>query len=155
MHINPDHYLETEQGRVFTQQRNKEAWAQCFQDLEHQFQSNAKLKKIYILIGAQGSGKTTWAISKNKDEPYNIVFDAILVKKQERRRIIERAQHFHIDCIAVYFDTSLEQCLSRNAKRSPDTHVNETALSNVYRAIERPTLDEGFTEIIISETQII
>ncbi len=33
MHLNPDHYLQTGAGRVFTAERNAAAWEQLYRDL--------------------------------------------------------------------------------------------------------------------------
>ena len=59
MHINPDHFLETAAGRVTTPERNAEAWKQCFELLDAALQSSDASTKVYVLIGPQGSGKST------------------------------------------------------------------------------------------------
>ncbi|QIO06642.1 AAA family ATPase [Acinetobacter shaoyimingii] len=149
MHINPDHYLETEHGRVFTDEGNQLAWERCFADLEEELDGNANIQRVYLLIGAQASGKSTWAKEKNNSEPDNIIFDAILVKKQERKSIINLIHNKKIAIIAIVFHTSLALCLKRNETRALDTRVDESALRNVFNAIEMPSLDEGFREIIV------
>lgn len=148
MHINPDHYLETAQGRVFTDKLNIQAWQKCFDDLKHTIQISKNIRLLYLLIGAQASGKSTWAKLKNIEEPENIIFDAILVKRVERQKIIQMLKGAHVDLVAVVFNTPLAVCLQRNAQRSKDTRVNEIALKNVYTAMELPTFDEGFIQII-------
>ena len=148
MHINPDHYLETVSGRVFTSERNQMAWAKCFHDLENEIINNSSVQIVYVLIGCQAAGKSTWADKKIKEEPYNIIFDAILVKKEERGPILEIARFHNIECVAVMFKTPLSICIERNNNRTLDTKVDEQALKNVFAAIEAPTLDEGFTSII-------
>ncbi|ENW97738.1 AAA family ATPase [Acinetobacter sp. NIPH 298] len=151
MHINPDHYLETDSGRVFTAERNQIAWAKCFDDFENEVINNSSVRMVYVLIGCQAAGKSTWADKKIKEEPYNIVFDAILVKKVERAPILDIAAQKNLQCIAVLFKTDLAICLERNAQRTIDKMVDEQALKNVFAAIEAPSLDEGFTNIIVSE----
>lgn len=151
MHINPDHYLETDSGRVFTSERNQIAWAKCFHDFENEVINNSSVQIVYVLIGCQASGKSTWADKKIKEEPYNIVFDAILVKKVERESILRIATQKNLQCIAVLFKTDLAICLERNAKRTIDKIVNQQALKNVFAAIEAPSLEEGFTNIIVLE----
>lgn len=151
MHINPDHYLETVSGRVFTAKRNQIAWAKCFDDFEKEVINNSSVQIVYVLIGCQAAGKSTWADKKIKEEPYNIVFDAILVKKVERAPIIDIAAQKNLQCIAVLFKTDLAICLERNGQRTIDKMVDEQALKNVFAAIEAPSLDEGFTNIIVIE----
>jgi predicted kinase len=148
MHINPDHYLETAQGRVFTDKRNIQAWQKCFDDLKHTIQTCKNIKRLYLLIGAQASGKSTWAKLKNIEEPENIIFDVILVKRVERQKVIQILKDSHVAVVAVVFNTPLAVCLERNAQRSLDTRVNETALKNVYAAMELPMLVEGFIQIV-------
>lgn len=149
MHINPDHFLETPLGRIFTPERNQTAWEKCFNVLKHEILFNPKIQKIYVLIGAQAAGKSSWAENKIKNEPNNIVFDAILVQKMERASIIKIANQHNIECIAVMFRTPLSVCLERNSKRTPDTKVDEQAIKNVFAALEAPSLDEGFRNIIL------
>ncbi|VTX93499.1 AAA family ATPase [Acinetobacter ursingii] len=146
MHINPDFYLQTPQGRIFSEAFNLEAWEQCYRALDDVLMIGT-VKKVYLLIGAQGSGKTTWAKQQYQREPNCVFFDAILVKKSERKIILDKISRFDIPCIAVYFNTSLEECLMRNRQRADDEIVNEQALKNVFQAIEVPQLDEGFESI--------
>ncbi|WP_368570838.1 hypothetical protein [Acinetobacter haemolyticus] len=53
------------------------AWAKCFHDLENEIINNSSVQIVYVLIGCQAAGKSTWADKKIKEEPYNIIFDAI------------------------------------------------------------------------------
>ncbi|NNP71763.1 hypothetical protein A7P53_04675 [Acinetobacter defluvii] len=152
MHINPDHYLETLHGRLWTLERNVAAWRQCFTDLHYTLSHNTQNHDVYILIGCQASGKSTWAKQHLLKHPDDIVFDAILVKKSERQPIIELTKKFNKNCIAVYFQTPLKICLQRNQQRPQDQVVSEHALTNVYKALELPTHKEGFDQIIIIDT---
>lgn len=148
MHIHLDAYLETGHGRVWTKSRNCQAWVQCFHDLEREVTWNRQVKKIYILIGCQASGKTTWAKFKHQEEPNNIIFDAILVKRCERKKILKIAKKYQMDCIAIFFIQSLDLCLVCNRLRPSDRFVSESALKNVHAAIEPPSIEEGFSDII-------
>lgn len=148
MHINPDHYLETKKGRRWTNKRNEQAWKYCLEDYLVQLRDDPEVKKVYLLIGCQGAGKSSWAEIKNKEEPKNIIFDAILVKKSERESLIKLALRYEKICIAVHFITNLSVCLSRNHERDLDKRADESALMNVFNAVEEPSIDEGFTSII-------
>lgn len=147
MHINPDHYLETEKGRIISPERNQEAWGKCFEALKNAL-ALTYIENAYVLIGCQASGKSTWAKQHLLQYPNTLVFDAILVKKSERHPILEQINQTNVPCIAVCFQTSLELCLVRNALRPPDEKVNEQALKNVYHALEAPSLEEGFDRIL-------
>lgn len=148
MHINPDHYLETINGRVWTKKRNQQAWQQCIKDYCIELLQNADVQIVYVLIGCQGAGKSTWAKMKHEEEPQNIIFDAILVQKSEREYLIKLARIYKKSCIAVYFTTTLKECLFRNQLRGVDKRADEHALKNVFLHVEKPSLNEGFSSIV-------
>lgn len=147
MHINPDHYLQTKQGRVISPKLNEKAWLCCFQALQDAL-SSATIKNTYLLIGCQASGKSTWAEQHLALHPNDLIFDAILVKKSERKPILTLIKRANLPCTAVWFQLPLELCLIRNALRAPDEKVNVQGLINVHGALEAPSLEEGFDHIL-------
>lgn len=156
MHINPDHFLQTESGRIVTTERNRAAWQRSYEALDAALQNASPLTVVYVLVGPQGAGKSTWAKSAAQTLPGAIVFDAILVKKNERKPILEAARSHSVKVVAVWFKTPLEVCLSRNASRPADEVVPAHAVRNVHAAIEQPTVAEGFAhviEVLADETQ--
>lgn len=147
MWINPDHFLETANGRIWTTERNQAAWSQCYAQLDHCLTQD-HYRKIYLLIGCQASGKSTWAKYQIKKEAGIIIFDAILMKKVEREPILAKVKKTQLTCIAVCMPRCLTVCLTRNHLRPLDERVNEIALHNVYQSLEVPNLHEGFDQII-------
>jgi predicted kinase len=148
MHINPDHFLETDAGRVTTHERNNEAWRLSYRALHRALAVADPDTEVYVLVGAQGSGKSTWARALLRSRPRVIVFDAILVKDRERSPILAAAEAKGLKAIAVWFKTPLSVCLIRNAARPIDEVVPEQAIRNVFAAVEPPTLSEGFDRVI-------
>ena len=148
MHINPDHFLETPEGRVVTAARNAVAWTQCYSALASALEQSSDDAALYVLIGAQGAGKSTWARARAIEEPGAIIFDAIIVKRVEREPILQAAMTRGVPVVAVWFKTSLDECLARNAARPADEIANERGLRNVYAAIEPPSKEEGFARVI-------
>jgi AAA domain len=148
VHINPDHFLETAEGRVTTSGRNAWAWEQCFTALPAALQAARPGARLYVLVGAQGSGKSTWARRLREQEPSAIVFDAILVRKSERAPILLAADEHGVPAVAVWFRTPLTVCLARNAARPPDQVADEQGLRNVFAALEPPTQAEGFVQVL-------
>lgn len=148
MHINPDHFLQTKSGRVITPARNAAAWAKCFDLLSEALQNASPSTKVYLLIGPQGCGKSTWARARNLSPENSIIFDAILVKRAERKPILAAVGAHSIQAVAVWFKTPIEVCISRNASRPSDEFVPEQAIRNVHRAIEPPSIAEGFVQVI-------
>lgn len=148
MHINPDHFLETPAGRVVTEERNAAAWAKCHAALAAALEASSRGATLYVLIGAQGCGKSTWARAKVIEDPTAIVFDAILVRRIERAPILVAAAARNIPVVAVWFKTPLGICLARNAARPTDQIAEVSGLKNVLAALERPDPEEGFAGVI-------
>ena len=146
-HINPDHFLQTEAGRVITPERNARAWEQSYEALDAALRHATEASTLYVLVGPQGAGKSTWARNLMEHDARAIVFDAILVKKSEREPLLRAARAHHVSSIAVWFRTPLETCLARNAARPKDEVVPERGIRNVHAAVEPPTTDEGFQSI--------
>jgi predicted kinase len=149
MHINPDNYLQTPAGRVTTPERNKVAWDQCYEALEAAARQAGPSTRVYLLVGSQGSGKSTWARARSAEQSADIFFDAILVKRSERARVLEIVRPFELGTIAVWFQTPLQSCLARNALRPEDEVVSEQAIRNVFAALEPPSIEEGFEDVLI------
>ncbi len=149
MHINPDHFLQTEHGRIVTPQRNTLAWEKSFHLLKNALQLAGSETRVYVMVGAQGSGKSSWV--KANALAHVIFFDAILVKRSERLPIILAAKAQGVAITAVWLRTPLAICIARNAARPADERVSEQAICNVYAAIEPPDLCEGFDEILASD----
>ena len=147
-HINPDHFLQTETGRVITPELNVEAWKRSFEAFDAALLCSTEATTFYLLVGPQGAGKSTWARTLAQSDPQAIIFDAILVKKSEREPLIRSASAYPISIIAVWFRTPLETCLARNAARPEDEVVPERGVRNVHAAVEPPTIAEGFHSII-------
>ena len=147
-HINPDHFLQTDAGRVTTRELNDRAWKQSYEALDSALRTATPATTLYVLVGPQGAGKSTWARDLVRGDARAIVFDAILVKKSEREPIIRAAKAHRISRIAVWFRTPLDMCLARNAARPQDEVVPERGIRNVHAAVEPPTTDEGFDSVI-------
>lgn len=148
MHINPDHFLQTPTGRVVTAERNALAWRQCRETLETALAGSPRGIRVFLLVGAQGAGKTRCAQAILAHCPDAIVFDAILVRRDERAAIVQTALRHGVRVIAVVLDTPLHECIARNARRPADEVVAEQAIRNVHAAIEWPTEEEGFHSVI-------
>ena len=75
IYVNPDNFLGN--PRIFTAERNLEAWRACKDLVERTLSEAREPYNYYIVCGVQGSGKTRWV----KDNPTHfrepaIVFDA-------------------------------------------------------------------------------
>jgi predicted kinase len=151
MHINPDHFLETAEGRVTTPERNQWAWRECHAALANSLASAGTGAVLYVLVGAQGSGKSTWARERIARESGCVIFDAILVKRSERAPLLAQAALHRVPAVAVWFRVPLQVCVDRNAARPADEVADEQGLRNVFAALEPPTVEEGFAQILLVE----
>lgn len=147
-HINPDHFLATPQGRLTTPERNALAWQQCRAALYAALRNAAPGARLYLMIGAQGSGKSVGARRLVAAERDAIVFDAILVQRCERAPLLAAAAHHGVPAVAVWCRTPLALCIARNAARPADEIADEQGLRNVFAALQPPSLDEGFERIV-------
>ena len=147
--FNPDDYLQTQAGRVYTDERNAAAWERIYSELEELFRDSTADTRFFIVLGVQGGGKTSW-IRKHIGSLGSsaICLDAALPARRHRARALVLAQRFSVYSIAVWINVTLERALEQNAKRAPDEVVPEFAIRSVFGLIEAPTLEEGFREII-------
>ena len=147
------------------------------------------MSKLFIMIGAPGSGKTTWCknnvpknavyisrdeirfnIIKDEDSYFSkekIVYDIFINKINEalksgldvyadqtslnagsRKKLINALNKRPDEINGIYFTTSLDIVLQRNAQRTGRALVPEDVVINMFNSLTRPTLDEGFTEIL-------
>lgn len=148
IHINPDHYLETATGRVFTAERNKMAWERAFVDLSLALRGSSPPKTLYVVMGIQGAGKTTWITSNRSFLANAVVFDAALPARAHRAKVLAIAAQAGSPAIAVWMNTKLELALARNRLRPADQQVPVTAVHSVYSMLEPPSVEEGFTQVM-------
>lgn len=147
-HIDPDHFLATPHGRLTTPERNALAWQQCRAALAGTLAIATPGTRLYLMIGAQGSGKSFWARRQVAAEPDAIVFDAILVQRFERAPLLAAAARRGVPAVAVWCRAPLALCIARNAARPADEIADEQGLRNVFAALQPPSLDEGFERIV-------
>jgi predicted kinase len=147
--INPDDYLQTEAGRVFTEERSAAAWERMYAEIETAFRNANSETRFYLVMGVQGSGKSTW-IRKNLAalEPSAVVLDAALPARRHRARTMALVARYDIHAVAVWIKVSLERALVQNTMRPADEIVPEFAVRSVFSFLEEPLKDEGFASVL-------
>ena len=149
-HFNPDHYLQTPKGRIYTEERNAAAWHQLYLDLEYALSELDDDGVLYIVCGIPGAGKSTWIKGNISDLGDHVLFlDAALPKTEHRARALELAKVYGVKAIGIMISTPLDIAISRNLLRSQDEQVPEAAIRAVNSMFEKPTFAEGFDEIVI------
>lgn len=77
--------------------------------------------------------------------------DATHLTPRERRPYVQLARLNDCDVEALFFDVPLDVCLERNRLR--DRVVPEAAIREMSKRLIRPTLDEGFSRVVIMESR--
>ena len=130
-----------------------------------------------ILIGIQGSGKSTFCRDRffNTHVRINLdmlktrhrekcILDACLATKQsfvvdntnpcraDRRRYIEPAKAAGFTVVGYYLQSKVDDCKSRNEKRAGKQVVPLKAILGSAGRLELPSLEEGFDKLFYVKT---
>ena len=152
--INPDDFLLTPTGRLWTPERNEVAWQQAFDSLTRSLSrvvADAQpdhRRDLYLVCGLQGAGKSTWIRNNAARLAPCVFFDAALPRAVHRRPVISIAGSAGVSVRAVWINTSLEEALRRNSLRRDDERVPETAIRSVAAQFEPPSVSEGFIDVL-------
>jgi bifunctional polynucleotide phosphatase/kinase len=128
-------------------------------------------QEIIIMVGAPGSGKTTYAIKnfpnysiihgdiyktskkmlqiakKEIDNKKSIIIDALNSTMEKRKEYIDLAKELNIKIRCIYMNTILSEAMIRNSKR--DKPVPKIVYNVYNKKFELPIIDEGFYEVNI------
>ena len=146
IYVNPDSFLGN--PRIFTAERNREAWRACKDLVERTLSEAGEPYNYYVVCGVQGSGKTQWV----KDNPTRfrepaIVFDAAQSRAQDRAGAVAQGRRFACRMICIWISCPLDIALARNRSRAPDQVVKDDVIRLVFNTFEPPTEEEGFDEV--------
>lgn len=154
--INPDHFLQTERGRVWTPERSRIAWQQSYDALRTVISTpsdDLRSWTVIIVCGLQGAGKSTW-ISKQPVRSGVVYFDAALPAARHRAPIIEIARSANAQVEIVWIKVPLSVALARNAQRNDDEQVSQASIQSVAELFENPTTAEGAAKVYVIETSL-
>jgi predicted kinase len=152
--FNPDDYLWTPEGRIYTEERNAAAWEQMYADLDAILKIAEPAARLYVVMGVQGGGKSTWIRNNCRAlGPSAVFMDAAVPARRHRERVLALAQRSSVRTIAVWINTSLDRALLQNAQRPNGEVVPEFAVRSVFGLLQAPSRDEGFDEVIVISDQ--
>ena len=128
--------------------------------------------QLIILIGIQGSGKSTFFKERFVDTHIRISLDMLKTRRREkqlvdaclaakqplvvdnmnptredRRRYIEPAKAAGFRVVGYFFESDLDECHRRNERRPASQVVPFGGVRAAWNRLEEPTLDEGFAEL--------
>lgn len=81
-----------------------------------------------------------------------IIIDATHLNEKARNKVLNKLSLDYrkdIQIITVAMDTSLEECLSRNSKRTGRAQVPNSAIENMYKTYQKPTHNEFYPYYIM------
>jgi len=132
--------------------------------------------EVVVLVGLQGSGKSTFYRSKfasthtlvSKDrfpnnrrparrqaqlieealsEGRSVVVDNTNPTVEDRAAIVSITRAFGARLTAYYFSAPIQDCLVRNRQRTEKSLVPDAAIFITQKRLQPPTLAEGFDQI--------
>lgn len=129
-------------------------------------------KTLVIIIGIQGSGKSTFYNKFLKDEFVRINLDTLKTRHREKLLIeecIENKKSFAVDntnptrldreryiplakaagyrIVGYFMQSKIRECIERNNKRQGKERIPEGAIVCTSNKLEMPSYDEGFDEL--------
>ena len=129
-------------------------------------------RSIVILMGLQGSGKSTFYRTYLSDDFIRVNLDTLKTRhkesrlvgeciangfnyaidntnptKQDRERYILPAKAAGYRVIGYFMESKIKECIERNSKRQGAEKIPERAIAATSNKLEMPSYDEGFDEL--------
>ena len=129
-------------------------------------------KTIVILMGLQGSGKSTFyktflegefvrvnldtlktrhredlLIEKSLENGESFAIDNTNPTRLERKKYIDIAKSHGYRTVGYFLESKIRDCMARNALREGRARVPEIAIAATSNKLEIPSYDEGFDEL--------
>lgn len=113
--------------------------------------SDAIRKELFNDETHQADNKAVFTTLYNRAREYlrngdNVVIDSTSINKFERARVLRNFEGFDIEKIAIFINTPVKVCCERDLLRSRT--VGKDVIYKYKRKFERPTIDEGFDNVI-------
>ena len=129
-------------------------------------------KILVILMGLQGSGKSTFFEKHLSEDFVRVNLDTLKTRHQEkllveecmsnhksfavdntnptrieRERYITPAKESGYRIVGYFLESKIKDCMQRNALREGKARVPEKAIAATSNKLEIPSFDEGFDEL--------
>ena len=129
-------------------------------------------KTIVIMIGLQGSGKSTFYMTHLAEDFVRVNLDTLKTRHQEKlliEKCISQNHSFAVDntnptrsdrekyiilakeagyrVVGYFMESKIKDCMQRNALREGMARVPEKAIAATSNKLEIPSYDEGFDEL--------
>jgi predicted kinase len=77
----------------------------------------------------------------------SVAVDNTNVTAESRRELIEQGREHGARVVGYYFASTVSKSLARNNLRQGRARVPDIAIHSAFRQLERPSLDEGFSDL--------
>lgn len=132
---------------------------------------NNDKKTVYIMMGIQGSGKSSFCSiflsdvkrvnldtlhTRNKEmlmidechsKGYDYVVDNTNPTRKDRARYISSAKESGYRVIGYFMESKLQECIRRNNQREGKERIPSKAIAMTSNKLEMPSVEEGFDEL--------
>ena len=130
------------------------------------------MKTMVIMMGIQGSGKSTFYHSHLVGDFVHINLDSLKTRYQERLAIeqcIQQGRNYAVDntnptredrqryisaaknagyrIVGYFMESKLQSCIQRNNQRSGSARIPAKAIAATSNKLQMPSYEEGFDEI--------
>lgn len=132
------------------------------------------VKTLVILMGLQGSGKSTFYRRFLADDFIRVNLDTLKTRNKEaelveeclakgtsfavdntnptkadRQRYIPVAREHGYKVVGYFMESKLKDCMERNEKRQGKEKIPRTAIAATSNKLEMPSYEEGFDELYL------
>ena len=129
-------------------------------------------KTMVLMIGIQGSGKSTFYHKYLSDDYVRVNLDTLKTRNREeqlvsecfregksfavdntnptradRQRYIPLAQYWGYRIVGYFMESKLQTCIERNNQRIGSAKIPATAIAATSNKLQLPGFDEGFDEL--------
>ncbi len=136
---------------------------------------SSDIKTLYIMIGIQGSGKSTFCrqflsnvvrvnldtlktrnnekrlIEQCFEEGVSFVVDNTNPTREDRARYIGPAKERGYRVIGYFMQSRLKECIERNDRREGRAKIPAKGIAATFKKLELPDRSEGFDELYFVE----
>ena len=129
-------------------------------------------KTMAIMMGLQGSGKSTFYIKQLSKDYVHVNLDTLKMRrrerllmdacfaeeksfavdntnptKEDRARYIALARANGYRVVGYFMESKIKDCIARNAMREEAARIPEKAIAATSNKLEIPSFEEGFDEL--------
>lgn len=86
---------------------------------------------------------------------HDVVCDDGNILLEDRKYILDKLSDVECKKVLISINTSVEECVKRNAQRQGEERVRECQIHLAYQVFQKPSIEEGWDEIYIYENKCI